>query len=62
MSDKEPDYDDQQKYIKLRVMGKQGQRLLPDEHKFIVDTYEKYPDWTASQQGRIFDESKPFGA
>lgn len=55
---------DEEKYRldELRKRSKRGEKLAPSETKFIQQCYEREPEYFASTERKIFEETKPFGA
>ena len=62
-----PTDEEQQRLMKIRVRGKRGERLWPEEVAFLEMVYfGKYQEWWEENEDRLNAElheaTKPFGA
>jgi hypothetical protein len=59
---KTPPPDEASRFLKLRVQGKQGTRLHPDDQDFLMRMWEEYREWYGSMEDEVFKRSAPAGS
>ncbi len=59
---KEPIYIHKSRCLELRKRSKRGECLSPDDSKFCAKMFKQYPDWYASTEKQVFNETVPFGS
>jgi hypothetical protein len=59
---KTPPYDDALKCLKYRKESRSGASYNADGQKFCEEMLKKYPEWYASTQAQIIEETLPYGA
>ena len=59
---KMPTREDAEKCLAIRRRSKLGSHSLPTEHDFCMMMLKKYEEWYTKTEGRIFNETAPFGS
>lgn len=59
---KEPEANDISRCIDLRKRAKRGEHLSSEESRFCENMFKKFPDWYASTEKQVFNETVPFGS
>lgn len=59
---KMPDYEQAEKCIAIRKRGKKSEHLSEEECRLCREMFQKFPEWYADTEERVFNETVPFGS
>lgn len=59
---KQPSCVEFERCFDLRCKAKQGYMLTTEDMKFLMQMFEKYPEWYKSLNSDIFNRTAPFGS